>query len=61
MHRDNHDFFDHPHRPRLSPWLYLPAVLILSLAIAAWWADTNSAATWRANGLAEQQSGRTGP
>lgn len=57
----SNDFYNHPPRSRFSPWVYIPALGLLSLAIAMWWADTHHAATWRANGLAEQQMGRTGP
>lgn len=61
MHCDNKDFYGHPRRLRLSPWLYVPALGLLSIALAALWADTNHAATWRANGIAEQQAGKLSP
>jgi preprotein translocase subunit SecY len=55
MNGMRYDHFGHPPRPKFSPWVYIPALGLLSLAFAMWWADTNHAATSRANGLAKQQ------
>ena len=61
MNNDDRDFYGHGHRRPPSLLVIVGAAFALSLLGAAWWADSNSGATWRAEQVADQQEGETGP
>ena len=57
----SHDFYNHPRHRFPSPLVIVGAAFALSLILAAVWAQSNNAALYRAEQMAEGQEGATGP
>lgn len=55
------DFYGHPPEPKFSPWLLVPLVAAISIVATFLWADSQYAAIYKAQAMAEKQMGKTTP
>lgn len=60
MHMDNHDFYGHPHRPRLNHTVIGFGLLVVFLTAAYAWSQSSYADQYRAQKLAQAEAERMG-